>query len=161
YCRTSFPQLRQYSLQPRANPMTADTYSSDGIGVLLMGTGNDNNIWGSNQNTGVFQTLADAITNALTSAVTGGTLDLSGSPPPAAASQVRYAGLIFTGTLVSNQTIQVPNLNKWWLVQNATAGAFTLKLKTPSGSASTAIPQNSGWQLVQCDGANNIVVWPF
>jgi hypothetical protein len=105
--------------------------------------------------------LADAITNALTSAVTGGTLDLSGSPPPAASSQVRYAGLIFTGTLVSNQTIQVPNLNKWWLVQNSTAGAFTLKFKTPSGSASVAIPQNSGWQRVQCDGANNIVVWPF
>lgn len=141
--------------------MPADTFSTDGIGVLFMGTGNDNNTWGTNQNTSVFGVLVDAITNALTSAVTGGTLDLSGSPPPAASSQVHYAGLIFTGTLLSSQTIQVPNLNKWWLVANNTAGAFTLKFKTPSGSASTAIPQNSGWQLVQCDGTNNIVVWPF
>lgn len=141
--------------------MPADTFSTDGIGVLLMGTGNDNNTWGANQNSSVFQVLVDAITNALTNTVTGGTLDLSGSPPPAASSQVRHAGLIFNGTLSSNQTFVVPNFNKWWLVQNSTAGAFTLKFKTPSGTASTAIPQNGGWQVVACDGANNIVVWPF
>jgi hypothetical protein len=38
----------------------------------------------------------------------------------------------------------VPNLTKWWFVSNQTSGAFTLKFKTPSGSASTAIPQPSG-----------------
>lgn len=141
--------------------MAADTFSTDGVGVILMGTGNDNNTWGSNQNTNVFQVLADAVTNTLTNTVTGGTLDLSGSPPPAASSQTRYAGLIFNGTLLSNQLVVVPNLNKWWLVKNATAGSFTLKLKTTSGTASTAIPQNSGWQIVQCDGANGIVVWPL
>lgn len=141
--------------------MTADTYSSDGIGALLMGTGNDNNTWGSNANTNVFQVFADAISNALTSGVTGGTLDLSGSPPPAASSQTRYAALIFTGALLSNQLVVVPNFLKFWWVKNATSGSFTLKLKTTAGSASTAIPQNSGWQLVQCDGSNGIVVHPF
>lgn len=141
--------------------MAADTYSSDGVGVLLMGTGNDNNSWGGNCNNNVFQIVADALTNTLSNAVTGGTLDLSGSPPPTTSSQVRYAGLIFTGVLLSNQLIQVPNLNKWWLVKNATSGAFTLKFKTSGGSASTAIPQNSGWQLVRCDGSNVIEVWPF
>lgn len=140
--------------------MAADTYSNT-LGFLIMGTGNDNNTWGTNANASVFQVLEDAIANALTSTVTGGTLDLSGTPPPAAASQVRYAALIFNGTLGSNQVVQVPNLIKSWWVQNATAGAFTLKIKTPSGSASTAIPQNSGWQLVQCDGANGITVSPF
>lgn len=141
--------------------MVADTYSTDGVGVLLMGTGNDNNTWGANANSFVFQILVDALTNLLTSSVTGGTLDLSGSPPPAAASQARYAGLKFTGVLSSNQVVQVPNLNKWWLVCNATSGSFTLKFKTSGGSASTAIPQNSGWQLVRCDGSNVIEVWPF
>ncbi len=140
--------------------MTADTFSNT-LGFQIMGTGNDNNSWGLNANTLVFQIFEDAIANALTSTVTGGTLDLSGSPPPAAASQVRYAALIFNGTLTSNQVIKVPNLSKFWWVQNATSGAFTLKLQTPSGSASTAIPQNSGWQLVECDGSNNIVVSPF
>lgn len=140
--------------------MAADTFSTT-LGVLFMGTGNDNNVWGSNANTAVFQILEDAIAKALSSAVTGGTLDLSGSPPPAAASQVRYAALIFTGVLGSNQIVQVPNLQKFWFVKNATSAGFALQIKTSSGAASTAIPQNSGWQIVYCDGANGIVVWPF
>lgn len=140
--------------------MTADTYSGT-LGLLLMGTGNDNNSWGANLNSYDLQIIEDAIANALTSVVTGGTLDLSGSPPPAAPSQVRYAALIFSGALASNQIVQVPNLRKFWFVQNATSGAFTLTLKTPTGAASTAIPQNSGWQIVYCDGADGIVVHPF
>lgn len=140
--------------------MTADTYSNT-LGFLVMGTGNDNNTWGGNCNTNVFQIFEDAIANALTSSVTGGTLDLSGSPPPAAASQVRYAALIFNGVLGSNQIVQVPNLQKFWWVKNATSGAFTLQFQTPAAVLSTAIPQNSGWQRVYCDGSNNIVVHPF
>ncbi len=140
--------------------MTADTYSNT-LGYLIMGTGNDNNVWGGFANTAVFQIFEDAIANTLNSAVTGGTLDLSGTPPPAAASQVRYAHLTFSGTLGSNQIVQVPNLVKSWWVQNNTAGAFTLTFKTPSGTASLAIPQNAGWQRLYCNGSNNIFVSPF
>lgn len=140
--------------------MTADSFSAT-LGALLMFTGNDNNTWGNNANTAVFQVFEDSIANVLTEVVTGGALDLSGSPPPAAASQVRYAAIIFSGVLGSAQSIVVPNLTKFWWIQNTTSGAFALTIKTPSGSASTAIPQNSGWQLVQCDGANVITVSPF
>lgn len=139
--------------------MAADTFSNT-LGYLVMGTGNDNNSWGSNANASVFQVFEDAIANALTNTVTGGTLDLSGSPPPAGTSQVRYAALIFNGGLTGAQTIQVPNLSKFWWVQNATSGALALTMQTPTGTPVT-IPQNSGWQLVYCDGANNIVVMPF
>lgn len=140
--------------------MTADTFSNT-IGYLVMGTGNDNNAWGALANSEVFQVFEDAIANVLTNTVTGGTLDLSTSPPPAATSQVHYAALIFNGVLGSAQIIKVPNLTKFWFVQNATSGAFALTIQTPTGAASTAIPQNAGWQLVQCDGANNIIVQPF
>lgn len=139
--------------------MTADTFSNT-LGYLAMVTGNDNNSWGVNANTAVFQIFEDAIANVLVSAVTGGTLDLSGSPPPAAASQVRYAALSFTGVLGSNQIIQVPNLIKFWFVNNATSGAFTLTLKTPSGAA-VVIPQNGAFQTVLCNGGNTILVFPF
>ena len=71
--------------------MASDTYTTDGVGAQLMGTGNDNNSWGTNLNANVIQVLIDAITNPLTETVTGGTLDLSGSPPPAGPSQVHYA----------------------------------------------------------------------
>lgn len=103
--------------------------------------------------------LEDAI-NPLISAVTGGTLDLSVLSPPGETSGVGYAAFIFNGTLISNQIIMLPNRTQWWWVQNATSGAYALTIKTPSGSASTAIPQNSAWQIVQCDGNNNVVLSP-
>ena len=99
--------------------------------------------------------LEDGI-NPLTTWVTGGRLDLSMSPP--GTSHAGYAALIFNGKLTANQTIMLPDRTKWWLVQNATSGAFTLNVKTPLGALSTAIPQNSDWQIVYCDGNNNIVV---
>jgi len=136
--------------------MPADTYSAT-LGLLLMGTGNDNNTWGSNANSSVFQIVEDSIANLLTSTVTGGTLDLSGSPPPAGPSQVRYAALRFSGTLASNQSVKVPNLSKIWLVHNNTSGAYTLTFTTPSGSPSAALVQGQ-WSMVWCDGSNNIYV---
>jgi microcystin-dependent protein len=132
-----------------------DTFTST-LGTLVMGTGNDNNTWGTNANSFVFQILEDAIANILTSAVTGGTLDLSGTPPPAAASQARYAVLRFTGILASNQTVIVPNLNKIWIIGNATSGAFSLLIKTPTGTA-TQIPQGTLKQVI-CIAATNVVL---
>jgi hypothetical protein len=108
--------------------------------------------------------LEDGI-NPLTETVTGGMLDLSqewrAEEPSPAHYASRYVALIFNGPLTSNQTIKLPNLTKWWWVQNATWGPFTLKIQTPLGALSTAIPQNSRWQLVHCDGNNNIVVSPL
>jgi microcystin-dependent protein len=142
----------------------ADTYTSS-LGVILMGIGGDNNTWGTNLNNSVFQIFEDAIANTLATTASGGqlgpsnTLDLSVNPPPAGPSAARYAALVFSGAIAAAQTVKVPNLTKWWRVQNATTGGFSVSMKTPSGSAVT-IP-NGGWQTVYCDGANNIVVWPF
>lgn len=139
--------------------MVADTFSNT-LGFLIMGTGNDNNTWGTNANNSDFQVFEDAIANILSESVTGGTLDLSGSPPPAAASQVRHWMISFTGTLASGQTVKVPNLSKGWWVNNQTSGAFALTFKTPSGSASATIPQG-GYTYVWCDGSNTINVSPY
>src|SRR5262249_21378639 len=84
----------------------------------------------------------------------------SASPPPAGPSAARYAELIFTGAITANQTVKVPNLRKAWWVKNATSGAFSVSIKTPSGAA-VVVPQNSQWQGVKCDGANGIAVSPF
>src|ERR1700687_134042 len=98
--------------------MAADTYTSN-IGILQQGTGNNNNNWGVLLDAAL-QVADDAIAGILSSAVTGGTLDLSGTPPPAGPSQARYAYLLFTGVLTSNQTVIVPNVSKFWFIQNAT-----------------------------------------
>lgn len=137
--------------------MAADTFSA-GLGFLVMGTGNDNNSWGSNANAEVFQVFEDAISGVLTSTVTGGTLDLSGSPPPAAPSQVRYSRLVFNGSLASDQTVIVPNLSKIWVIENATGGAFVLLMN--AGGTNIQIPQGS-IRIVRCAGANTLTRLDF
>ena len=105
--------------------------------------------------------LADPLekaVNSLNSSLSGGTLDLSGQSTPEEAPLLGRAAFIFEGMLTSDQIIVVPNRTRWWWVQNATVGAFTLKIRTPSGALSSAISQNSAWQLIQCDGNNNIVL---
>lgn len=103
--------------------------------------------------------LEDAV-NPLISMLSGGTLDLSALSMPEETPLLGCAALIFKGTLTSNQFIVMPNRIQWWSVQNAMAGAFTLEFKTPTGEPSDAIPQNSAWQLVQCDGKNKITLSP-
>jgi hypothetical protein len=104
--------------------------------------------------------LLDDAVNPLISMLSGGTLDLSALSMPEETPSFGYTAFIFKGVLTSDQTIVVPNRTQWRWVQNATMGAFTLKIRTPSGALSSAILQNSAWQLVQCDGNNNIVVSP-
>jgi hypothetical protein len=134
--------------------MAADTFTSGGIGLLQMGTGNDNNSWGNNLNTSVIQIIEDAVSGRLDTTVTGGTLDLSGSPPPTAPSQARYSLLGFNGTLTADQTVIVPNLSKMWVIENNTSGAFVLLFQTPSGIA-TQIPQGT-MKIVRCNGSNGM-----
>jgi hypothetical protein len=103
--------------------------------------------------------LEDAV-NPLISTLSGGRLDLSAASMPEETPLLGYAAFIFNGTLTADQIIVLPNRAQWWWVQNATVGAFTLKIRTPSSALSTAIPQNSAWQLVHCDGNDNIVTSP-
>lgn len=135
--------------------MPADTFSSI-LGILLMGTGNDNNTWGSNANSAVFTVLEQAIAGQYSNqTLTGGTLDLSTNPPPAAAAQTAFGILNFGGVLASTQIVKVPNLTNKWVVYNNTTGNQLLQMKTPSGAATT-IP--SGMNVVFCDGLNHIFV---
>lgn len=139
----------------------ADTFTTDGVGLILMGIGGDNNTWGTNLNNSALQIIADALSNTLTTNVTGGTLDLSGNAPPAASSQVHHNVLIFTGTLTGNQTVIVPNLAKWWWISNSTSGAFTLTLQLPGALSPIVIPQSGQAFLVRCNGAGTMFLTPL
>lgn len=136
--------------------MALDTYSAI-LGWLNQGTGNNNNNWGELCDTAIFPIFESAIAGLSSHSVTGGTLVLSASPPPAGPTGALEMIQAFSGTLTSDQVVQVPNLTKLWLVYNNTSGSFTLKFKTPSGTASAAIPQG-GWAFVFCDGGDGIYV---
>jgi len=82
-----------------------------------------------------------------TIAVTGGTYTLSGSE----LNRIAYK---FTGTLASNANIVVPATVQQYWVNNATTGAFTLGVKTASGTA-TLVAQGET-AILYCDGTEII-----
>jgi hypothetical protein len=134
--------------------MGADLFSSF-IGMTLQATGNNSNAWGTILNGSALTPLERRMSGNIVRAVTGGTLDLSASPPPAAVSQVLDFVQIFQGTLTANQIVILPNLSGYWKFLNETTGAFQLLLQTPSGTF-VNIPQGCG-RGVTCDGAGNLL----
>ena len=82
-----------------------------------------------------------------TIAVTGGTYTLAGSE----LNRIAYK---FTGTLTSNVEIVVPATVQQYWVNNATTGAFTLGVKTASGTA-TLVNQGAT-AILYCDGTEII-----
>jgi microcystin-dependent protein len=131
--------------------MVADSYSSY-LGYVDQGTGNNNNNWGDIADAN-FALFEKGIAGKSARTVTGGTLNLRSTAPPSGEHMLPEMMVIFSGTLTSDQIVEVPNISKVWLVYNGTSGSYTLKFKTPSGSASTAIPQG-GWQWVACNGSD-------
>lgn len=122
--------------------MPSDTNSAL-LGLLLQGTGNNNNTWGDNLNSFVFTYLENALAGYVSKAVTGGADTLT-------AAQHRSAMIEFTGTLTSNCTVTVDNTSKRWRIFNNTSGAYVLLMKTASGDA-IEIPQGTHKDVV-CDG---------
>jgi hypothetical protein len=119
------------------------------LGLLLQGTGNNDNTWGQLLNEQTIQLIENAIAGRTAKTVTGGSATLT-------ATEQRSAILDFSGTLGSNEIITVANTSKTWQVNNGCVlGAFSLTMKTSGGSAVT-IP--SGKWTVWCDGANGVYV---
>lgn len=68
------------------------------------------------------------------------------------AAQARVDEVKATGTLTGNRSIIVPAVAWAWIVDNATAGAFTLTVKTAAGSG-VVVPQGTV-TVVYCDGTD-------
>jgi hypothetical protein len=79
--------------------------------------------------------------------LTGGTTTLT-------YSQAAFDRLVLSGTLASNQVINVPNWIKRWTIVNNTTGAFSLTLTPAGGGSSVIVPQNGNETPVVCDGTN-------
>jgi hypothetical protein len=101
--------------------------------------GENSTTWGTKVNT-VFEMIEDGIGGIATLAVTGGTDVLTTNN--SATDEARMAILKVTGTLVSNETLQVGATSKIYYIWNATSGAFTVDIEV-SGGTSIEIPQGS------------------
>lgn len=91
---------------------------------------------------------SDFAFNVLTKPVTGGAYTLSASE---ASNSIQF----YTGTLVSNVTVNYPPVSNLYIISNqTTAGGFTLTVTTGiPGSASAIVPENQQVTVV-CDGIN-------
>jgi microcystin-dependent protein len=118
----------------------------------LMTASENDGTWGPKTNTNL-GILESAITGAVTISTTSGTVTLTNVDYTN--DQAKKGILHCTATLVGNLIIVVPNASKKYTVVNATSGAYTVSIKTSSGSAK-AVTQGTAVD-VWCDGSDNVL----
>ena len=116
----------------------ASTYTD--LGIQLMATGEKAGTWGTltNTNWNIMEQISGGYaTQALTS---GGTVTLTKNDGTTGAVLATRVWKL-TGALSDNAVVTVPDsIENWWLIDNASTGAYTVQVKTVSGSGVT-------WQL--------------
>lgn len=75
-----------------------------------------------------------------------------GSTTAMTSSEVGNGVLLFTGTLTADKAVTVPAQAKSWIVVNNCEGAYSLTLKTPSGTG-VVLPKDQA-VFAYCDGTN-------
>jgi hypothetical protein len=127
------------------------SYSTD-LKLELMVTGENSGTWGDKTNTNLNllqQAIAGYQSIALTS--TNTTLSMTN----ATISDARNAVIKFTGTLSANATVYVETgIEKTYIVENATTGAYTLALNQVGGSSIIWSTTDKGIKQIYLDGTN-------
>ena len=129
----------------------ASSYSTD-LKIELMVTGEKDNQWGDITNTNLnliqqavagFESIAITSTNT-TLLMTDGTI-----------STARNAVIKFTGTLSANSTVFVQTgIEKTYVIDNATTGAYTLALNQVGGSSVIWDTTDKSHKFIYLDGTN-------
>jgi hypothetical protein len=128
------------------------SYSTD-LKLELMVTGENAGTWGDITNTNLVilqQAIAGYQTVAL-NATTGATLTFTNG----ALSNGKNAVIELTGTITGNVSVIIPDgIEKTYLVKNGTSGAFTVQIKTTSGTGPTFAAADKGIKLVYSNGTD-------
>ena len=129
----------------------ASSYSTD-LKLELMVTGENSGTWGDKTNSNLNllqQAIAGYQSVALTS--TNTTLSMTN----ATISDARNAVLRFTGTITANCTVFIETgIEKTYIVDNATSGAFTVALNQVGGSSVIWDTTDKSHKIIYLDGTN-------
>jgi len=132
----------------------ASTYTN--LGVQLMATGEKAGTWGTLTNTNwniIEQISGGYTTQALTS---GGTVTLVKSDGSTGAVMATRVWKL-TGALSDNAIVTVPDsIENWWIINNASTNAYTVQVKTVSGTGITWATTDKGTKILYTDGTNVI-----
>jgi hypothetical protein len=130
------------------------SYSTD-LKLELMVTGENAGTWGdiTNTNLVILQQAISGYQTVALNATTGATLTFTNG----ALSNGKNAVIELTGTITGNVSVIIPDgIEKTYLVKNGTSGAFTVQIKTTSGTGPTFAAADKGIKLVYSNGTDVI-----
>jgi hypothetical protein len=128
------------------------SYSTD-LKLELMVTGENAGTWGdiTNTNLVILQQAISGYQTVALNATTGATLTFTNG----ALSNGKNAVIELTGTITGNVSVIIPDgIEKTYLVKNATSGAYTVQIKTTSGTGPTFAAADKGIKLVYSNGTD-------
>jgi hypothetical protein len=135
----------------------ASSFSTD-LKLELMVTGENAGTWGTKTNTNL-NLLQQAIAGYQAVSIAGGPQTTALTMDNASLSNARNAVVKLTGTITGNQIVTIPSgIEKTYIVENGTSGAFTVEFKTASGTGPTFSTTDKGIKIVYSDGTNVVDV---
>jgi hypothetical protein len=131
----------------------ASTYSTD-LKLELMATGENSGTWGDKTNDNL-NLIQQAIAGYEAISIAGGVQTTPLDMTDGTISNARNAVIKFTGAITGNQTVTIADgIEKVYIIENATSGAFTVEFKTVSGSGVTWSATDKGVRILYSDGTN-------
>ena len=135
----------------------ASSYSTD-LKLELMVTGENSGTWGTKTNTNL-KLLQQAIAGYEEVSIAGGAQTTTLAMTQDQLSNARNAVLKFTGSISGNQIVQLPtDIEKTYILQNATSGAHTVEVKQTGGTGVTFGATEKNFKQVFADGTNIVDV---
>ena len=127
--------------------------TSANLKLTVQATGENSGTWGQITNTNllILEQAIGGYSSVALNATTGATLTYSNG----ALSNGKDAVIKLTGTITGNVNVIIPDsVEKTYIIENATSGAFTVTVKTSSGSGVTWGTTDKGKKMVYSDGTN-------
>jgi hypothetical protein len=135
----------------------ASSYSAD-LKLELMVTGEKSGLWGDITNTNL-NILQQAIAGYEEVSIAGGAQTTALTFSNGIISDGKNAVIKFTGTITGNQIVTVPDgIEKTYSLINGTSGAFTVEIKTVSGSGFTFSATEKNAVLVYSNGTDIVEI---
>jgi hypothetical protein len=132
------------------------SYSTD-LKLELMVTGENAGTWGdiTNTNLNILQQAIAGYDSVALNATTGATLTFSNG----ILSNGKNAVINLTGTITGNVSVIIPDgIEKTYIIKNSTTGAYTVQIKTTSGTGPTFATTDKGFKLVYSNGTDVVDV---
>jgi len=128
------------------------------LGIEKMATGENAGTWGDKTNTNL-EIVEKAIAGYVEKSIAGGaqttTLSIQDGDSTESTSIARHAVIKLTGSITGNQIVTIPDsIEKVFIITNGTSGAFTVQVKTASGSGVTFGVSEKTTKLLYSDGTN-------